>query len=392
MLTRFFFSLRDAGLKVSVREYLDLLSALHEHVVFADIEQFYALCRTVLIKDETQYDRFDQAFAVFFDGVDKIPEEWLTKSIPDDWLKKQFERLKEQGKLDEMEKTGDLQKLLETFRERLNEQHKRHQGGNKWVGTGGTSPFGGHGENPEGIRLVDEGENRRAVKVWAQRQYKDLSETQQLNNRNMQMALSRLRLISRKGQAEELDLSKTIEKTAENAGLLDIQMQASARNNIKVLVFFDIGGSMDPFIRQSETLFSALRSQVKHLKYFYFHNFFYESVWEKSERRHTERVSLYDILHTYGPDYKVIVVGDASMAPYEIQSVGGSVEHWNDEPGHIWWQRLYQHFDRVVWLNPEQEKYWSYTTTIEWIKKLVEDKMFPLTVEGIEQASRALTK
>lgn len=391
MLLKFFFILREAKLPVSPREFMDLLDALENQVVFCDINAFYGLCRATLIKDEVNYDRFDKAFAFFFEGIEEIPEEWLTKAIPEEWLKKKWEELKRQGKLDDMEKTGDLQTLLERFRKRLNEQHDRHEGGNKWVGTGGTSPFGGYGQNPEGVRVADESMNKRAVKVWADRRYRDLSDNQQLNNRNMQMALKRLRHLSRKGQADEFDLNNTITNTARN-GMLDIQMRPTKRNNIKVLVFFDIGGSMDPFIHQTEELFSALKSQVKHLKYFYFHNFFYETVWQKSERRHQERISMYDILRTYSSEYKVIIVGDASMAPYEIQSVGGSVEHWNEEPGYNWWLRLYEHFDKVVWLNPENEKYWSYTTTIEWVQKMVDDKMYPLTLSGIESAAIELAK
>lgn len=392
MLLNFFYTLRDFKVPVSISELMDLYSVMDKGVVFANINDFYSICRSVLVKDEKYYDRFDQAFGKYFEGVEAIETDWLDKAIPEEWLRKKIERMMKEGAIDEMEKYGNLQELLEKFKERLHEQHDRHQGGNKWIGTGGTSAFGGYGEHPEGVRVTEHGQNNRAAKVWANRRYRDLDEHSQLDNRNMKMALRRLRHLTREGQPEEFDIDGTIKATAQQGGMLDVQMQASKRNHIKVLVFFDIGGSMDPYIKMSEELFAALKSQVKHLKYYYFHNFFYETVWKSNARRHAERISLYDVLHTYSSDYKVIIVGDAAMSPYEIQSVGGSVEHWNEEPGFVWWERLNNHFDKVVWINPEQKAYWGYTQTVQWIKEMVQNEMHPLTLNGIEEACKSLVK
>ncbi|MFP5431192.1 MAG: vWA domain-containing protein, partial [Gammaproteobacteria bacterium] len=374
MLINFFFTLREHRVPTTIRELLDLLQALDQGVVYASIDEFYLLSRAVLVKDEKHFDKFDRAFAKYFEGIDSIDPELLTKAIPEDWLRKEIEKNLSPEELAELQKTGSLEKLMEQLRERLEEQHKRHQGGNRMVGTGGTSPFGGYGANPEGVRLTGPSRNKSAVKVWEKREFRNLDDSVELGIRNIKVALRRLRKFTRTGMAEELDIDDTIRSTAHKAGLLDIKMVPERKNKVKVLLFFDVGGSMDPHIKLCEELFSAARTEFKHMEYFYFHNFIYEGVWRDNFRRWSERTSVWDIIHKFGPDYRVIFVGDASMSPYEIMSVGGSVEHFNEEPGAVWMQRLTQHFQKLIWLNPEPQRAWSGTQSILQARQLVGDR------------------
>lgn len=392
MLLNLFHELRAARVPVSLRELLDLIAALERNVVFADMDEFYYLARAVLVKDERHYDKFDRAFAAYFKGLENL-QEHIEALIPEDWLRREFMRQLSDEERAQIQSLGGLDKLIETFKQRLKEQQKKHTGGNKWIGTGGTSPFGSGGYHPEGIRIGDAGERQgRAVKVWEQREYKNLDEDEQLNTRSIQMALRRLRQFARQGAAEEFDLPGTIEHTARDGGLLNIRMRPERRNTVKLLILFDIGGSMDAHIEECQALFSACRTEFKHLEYYYFHNFLYESVWKNNQRRNSERTPTYDLLHTYGSDWKVIVVGDASMAPYEISHAGGSVEHWNEEPGYLWMQRFMQHFDKLVWLNPYPEHAWRYTQSIGMTQELVEGEMYPMTLAGLEQAMQSLSR
>ncbi|MGI6407330.1 MAG: VWA domain-containing protein [Gammaproteobacteria bacterium] len=392
MLLNLFHELRAARVPVSLRELLDLIAALERNVVFADMDEFYYLARALLVKDERHYDKFDRAFAAYFKGLENL-QEHIEALIPDEWLRREFMRQLSDEEKAKIQSLGGLDKLIETFKQRLQEQQKKHAGGNKWIGTGGTSPFGSGGYNPEGIRIGNAGERQgRAVKVWEQREYKNLDEDEQLNTRSIQMALRRLRQFARQGAAEEFDLPATIEHTARDGGLLNIRMRPERRNTVKLLILFDIGGSMDAHIEECQALFSACRTEFKHLEYYYFHNFIYESVWKNNQRRHSERTPTYDLLHTYGSDWKVIFVGDASMAPYEVSHAGGSVEHWNEEPGYVWMQRFMQHFERLVWLNPYPQQSWHYTRSIDMIRKLVEGEMYPMTLAGLEQAMQALAR
>lgn len=392
MLINFFFTLREHRVPTTIRELLDLLEALEQGVVYASIDEFYLLSRTVLVKDEKHFDKFDKAFAKYFEGIESIDPDLLTKAIPEDWLRKEIEKNLSPEELAELQKTGSLEQLMEQLRQRLEEQHKRHQGGNRMVGTGGTSPFGGYGANPEGVRLTGPSRNKSAVKVWEKREFRNLDDSVELGIRNIKVALRRLRKFTRTGVAEELDITDTIRSTAHKAGLLDIKMVPERKNKVKVLLFFDIGGSMDPHIKLCEELFSAARTEFKHMEYFYFHNFIYEGVWKDNFRRWSERTSVWDIIHKFGPDYRVIFVGDASMSPYEIMSVGGSVEHFNEEPGAVWMQRLTQHFQKLIWLNPEPQRAWSGTQSIMHARQLVGDRMYPLTIKGIEEGMKYLSK
>jgi hypothetical protein len=392
MLIKFFFALREHRVPVTIRELLDLIRALQEGLAYADIDEFYLLARTVLVKDERHFDKFDKAFAQYFEGIEQLSPELLTKSIPEEWLRKMVEKNLSPEELEQIQKMGSLDKLLDELRKRLEEQHKRHQGGNRMVGTGGTSPYGGFGANPEGIRLTGESRNKKAVKVWEKREFRNLDDSVQLGIRNIKVALRRLRKFARTGVDEELDVDHTIRSTAHNAGLLDIKMRPERKNKVKVLIFFDVGGSMDPHIKVCEELFSAARTEFKHLEYFYFHNFIYEGVWKDNMRRWSERTPIWDIIHKYGKDYRVIFVGDAAMSPYEVMAVGGSVEHFNEEPGAVWMQRLHHHFEKVVWLNPEPERVWNGTQSITIVRQLVENNMFPLTLKGIEEAMRFLSR
>jgi uncharacterized protein with von Willebrand factor type A (vWA) domain len=391
VLIQFFFLLREGGLKVSITEFLTLMEVLEKRIAGYSVEEFYYLARACLVKDEALYDRFDRVFSAHFKGIQDLFGEDVTE-IPEDWLRRQFEL----GLSDEekalIESLGGWDKLMETLKKRLQEQDERHEGGNKWIGTGGTSPFGAYGYNPEGIRIGQEGSRqRRAVKVWDRREFRNLDDSVELGTRNLKVALRRLRRFAREGAADELDLPDTIESTARNAGLLDIKMVPERHNAVKVLLFLDIGGSMDDHVRACEELFSAARGEFKHLEYFYFHNCVYEGVWKDNKRRHSARTPTMDVLHKYPSDYKLILVGDATMSPYEIHYPGGSVEHWNEEAGAVWIKRLLDTYPNAIWLNPEPLQRWEYTPSIRMISELMEERMFPLTVNGLEQGMRELT-
>ncbi len=391
MLVNFFHGLRDAGVPVTTRELLDLMQGLKRDIAFGNLDEFYFFSRTCLVKDEKYFDRFDKAFSNHFNELDSL-DGVIEALIPDDWLRSEFlKQLSEEDKA-KIESLGGLDKLIEEFKKRLEEQKERHQGGSKWIGTGGTSPFGQEGYHPEGIRVGPNGKNSRAVKVWDRRDFKDLDDNIQIGIRNIKLALRRLRKFARTGSTDELDLDSTISFTAKNAGLLDIKMVPERRNAVKVLLFFDVGGSMDPHIRVCEELFSAARNEFKYMQLFYFHNFIYESVWKNNIRRHNERSNMLDILHKYSHDYKVIFVGDASMSPYEIVQPGGSVEHWNDEPGELWMNRLLNTYDKVVWLNPVPEQDWDFTQSIGMTYQIMNKRMYPLTLNGLEDAMRYLAK
>jgi uncharacterized protein with von Willebrand factor type A (vWA) domain len=391
MLIGLFESLRRERLPVTVRELLDLHAALRAHLVFADLDAFYHLARTVMVKDERHFDRFDRGFAAFFKGMDSLNAE-LAASIPDDWLRRAFEREFSAEERARIEALGGLEQLLEEFRKRLAEQTGRHQGGNRWIGTGGTSPFGNGGYNPEGIRVGGPGGNRRAVKVWERREYRNLDDQAELGTRNIKLALRRLRRFARQGAADELDIDSTIEATARDAGLLDIRMRPERHNAVKVLLLLDIGGSMDEHVRTCEELFSACRSEFKHLQHYYFHNCLYEAVWKDNNRRWSQRTPTLELLRTYGPDWRVVLVGDASMAPYEITAPGGSVEHINEEPGSAWITRLTERFPKLVWINPSPQRTWDYTVSTQLLRQLVSDRMVPLTLAGLDEAMRKLTR
>ena len=391
MLINFFFTLKRANVPVSIKELLDLLAALEKSLAFGSVDDFYLLARTCLVKDEKYYDRFDRAFGAYFKNLQNI-DDIIEALIPEDWLRKEFEKHFSEEEKAKIESLGGLEKLIEEFKKRLEEQKERHQGGNKWIGTGGTSPFGHGGFNPEGIRVGGEGGQGSAVKVWEERQFADLDDSVQIGTRNIKVALRRLRKFAREGSADQLDLDDTIRSTARNAGLLDIKMVPERHNAVKVLIFFDIGGSMDPYVRLCEELFSAAKTEFKHLEYFYFHNCLYDYVWKDNHRRRDEQISTYDLINKYTPDYKVIFVGDASMAPYEINSPGGSVEYHNEEPGSAWMQRMSQTFEKLIWLNPVQEQYWDYTPSILMLRELVGGNMYPLTLAGLEKAMRLLAK
>ena len=392
MFIDFFLLLKSHGLPVTLKEHLVLLEALDKGLAAYKVEDFYQLARTILVKREQHLDRFDMLFGHYFKGMELIPDE-VFQEIPAEWLRKNLEKFLSEEEMAELEAMGGLEKLLERFKELMAEQHERHEGGNKWIGTGGTSPFGAYGYNPEGFRIGQEGSrHRRAIKVWDQRQFRNLSGDVELNTRNIKVALRHLRVFTREGVADELDLDTTIRKTSENAGLLELEMVASRRNRVKVLLFLDIGGSMDDHIRTCEELFSAARHEFKHLEYYYFHNCLYESVWKDNHRRFSERVPFFDVLHKYNREYRVIIVGDASMSPYEIMYEGGSVEHFNDEAGAAWLQRLKDHFSRVVWLNPVPKRNWKYVQSIGMMKQIFDDRMFPLTLEGIKEAMKELKR
>ncbi len=391
MLINFFHGLRDAGVPVTTTELLVLLEGLKQRVAFADIDDFYYFSRTCMVKDEKYFDRFDRAFGLHFQELEAL-DDIIEALIPDDWLRSEFMKNLTDEEKAKIETLGGLEKLIEEFKKRLEEQKKRHEGGNKWVGTGGTSPFGQEGYHPEGIRVGANGKNKKAVKVWEKRDFANLDDSVELGTRNIKVALRRLRKFARTGATEELDLDDTISSTARNAGLLDIKMVPERHNAVKVLLFLDVGGSMDPHIKVCEELFSASRTEFKHLEYFYFHNFIYESVWKNNIRRHTERTPMLDVLHKYSHDYKVIFVGDASMSPYEIAQPGGSVEHWNEEAGEVWMRRLTDVYDKVIWLNPVPEDEWEYTQSVSMTRQLVDGKMFPLTLKGLEEGMSFLSK
>lgn len=390
MLVRFFMTLREAGVPVSLTEFLSLLRALEARVVDCSAEEFYWLARLALVKDERHFDRFDRVFAEHFAGAERAFER-LVAEIPAEWLRSMGERLFTEEERARLEALGSWDELLKTLRERLAEQKERHEGGNRWIGTRGTSPFGSGGFNPEGIRIGNAGaRQRRAVKVWEAREYRNLDDQRQLGTRNIKLALRRLRRFARQGAADELDLDGTIAATARNAGWLDLRLRAERRNAVKVLLLLDIGGSMDDHVRLCEELFSAARSEFRHLEYFYFHNFVYETLWKDNRRRSSERIPTMELLRRFNPDHRLIFVGDAAMSPHEIVQPGGSVEHWNEESGAVWMQRLTAHFPRAAWLNPETEDRWDWTPSIRMTAELLGQRMFPLTLEGIERATISL--
>lgn len=392
MLLDFFLKLKNAKIPVTLMEFLTLLEALQQNLAFGSVEDFYFLARLCLVKDETHFDKFDRVFAEYFKG-ESNPLEELSAEIPEEWLRKLAERFLSEEEKQQIKAMGGLDKLLETLKQRLEEQKERHQGGSKWVGTGGTSPFGAYGYNPEGIRIGQaESRHRRAVKVWDKREFKDLDGSVELGTRNMKIALRRLRNFAREGALEELDMSGTIRATAKNAGYLDLQMVPERHNKIKVLLFLDVGGSMDPHIELCEQLFSAARSEFKHLEYFYFHNCVYEHVWQENRRRFDQKLSTLDLIHQFGPDYKLIIVGDATMGPYEVLWPGGSVEHTNPEPGSVWLGRLLGQYRKAVWLNPVPDNEWRYTDSIRIIDQLVSGQMYPLNMDGLDRAISYLSK
>ncbi len=390
MFTNFFHALRDAHVPVTIREYLTLLEAMKAGVANYSIDDFYYLSRTCLVKDERNLDKFDRVFGHCFQGLESVAGDEETIELPEEWLRKMAELYLSDEEKEKIKSLGDWEKIMETLAERLKEQNERHQGGSKWIGTAGTSPFGAYGYNPEGIRIGQkEGRHGRAIKVWDKREFQNLDDNVELGTRNIKVALRRLRKFAREGAAEELDLDDTIHSTA-HKGYLDIKMVPERRNTIKVLLFFDVGGSMDPHIKVCEELFSAARTEFKHMEYFYFHNCLYEGVWKDNARRRTDVMSTFDLIHTYPADYKVIFVGDATMSPYEIVYPGGSVEHWNEESGEVWMRRVLNVYSRAIWFNPTEEKYWGYTQSIQYMKQLMEDRMFPLTLEGLDAAMREL--
>jgi uncharacterized protein len=390
MFTSFFYELKSAGLPVTLREYLTLLEALERDLASRRVEDFYYLARASLVKDERNLDKFDRVFGKVFKGLELT--EGIAVEIPQEWLKKITEKYLTEEEKQLIESLGGLDKLLETLRQRLADQKGRHQGGSKWIGTAGTSPFGAYGYNPEGIRIgQDKNRSFRAVKVWDRREYRDLDDTVELGTRNIKLALRRLRKFARTGALEELDLDGTIKETA-HRGYLDIKLRPQRRNAVKVLLFFDIGGSMDWHVQVVEELFSAARTEFKHMDHFYFHNCLYERVWKQNRRRHDDATSTWQLLHTYPHDYKVVFVGDASMSPYEITTPGGAVEHFNEEPGAVWLERVTRTYPACVWLNPVPESQWDYTYSIRMVRQLLGDRMYPLTLEGLDRAMRALVR
>ncbi|MEM9682008.1 MAG: VWA domain-containing protein [Pseudomonadota bacterium] len=392
MFTNFFLELRNAGVPVSIKEYLTLMGAMEKGCADYDVDHFYYLSRSALVKDERNLDKFDRVFGHVFKGLEK-PEGDMEVELPEEWLRKLAELHLTDEEKAEIEAMGGWEKLMETLRERLAEQKGRHQGGNKWVGTAGRSPYGAYGYNPEGVRIGQhESRHRRAVKVWDKRQFKNLDDNVELGTRNIKVALRRLRKFTRQGAPSELDLPDTIKSTAHNGGYLDIKMVPERRNTVKVLLFFDIGGSMDDHIRICEELFSAARSEFKHLEFFYFHNCLYERVWRDNRRRHTETIDTWEVLRTYPNDYKLIFVGDATMSPYEIVYPGGSVEHWNEEAGNVWMERALRTYQRAVWLNPQPADVWEYYESIRVVREIMEERMFPLTLEGLDSAMRELIR
>lgn len=393
MFAPFFLDLRAARLPVSLREYLMFLEALRAGVADFDIESFYYLARASLVKDERHIDRFDKLFAKHFNGLFETGESAPAGEIPDEWLRKLMEKTLTEEEKALVQTLGGFEALMETLRKRLAEQKERHQGGSKWIGTAGTSPYGAYGYNPEGIRIGQEGSrHRRAVKVWDKREFKNYDDHAELGARAMKVALRRLRRFAREGAAEELDLDGTIGATARNAGHLDLRLRPERKNRVKLLLLLDVGGSMDDHIRAVETLFTAARSEFKHLVSLYFHNCPYETLWADNARGRNGLRPTWDIINTYGPDYKLVFIGDASMSPYEIAMPGGSVEHWNQEPGQAWLQRLLDNWRSAVWINPVPEKYWAYTPSIEMIRRQMDGRMHPLTLAGLDEAMRSLSR
>lgn len=394
MFQPLFENLRTAGVPVSLREYLSFLAALKTGIATYDSEVFYYLARTAMVKDERNLDKFDRAFAATFEGLDSISADDVLNAvdIPEEWLRKMAEKHLSPEEMAEIEPLGGFDKLMETLKERLKEQEGRHQGGNKWIGTAGTSPFGAYGYNPEGVRIGQkESRHQRAVKVWDKREFRNLDDSVELGTRNIKVALKRLRSWARDGAAEELDLDNTIRATAEH-GYLDVKTRPERRNAVKVLLFLDVGGSMDPHIKVVEELFSAARAEFKHLEYYYFHNCLYEGLWRDNARRWNDQTPTWDVLRTYGSDYKCIFVGDASMSPYEIAYAGGANEHWNQEPGQTWLERAREQWPDNLWINPVPEAHWEYTHSIGMIREIFEDRMVPMTLSGLDDGMKILLR
>ncbi len=391
MFLDFFFQLRQQGIPVSLHEYLSLMEALQKGVIGYRVEEFYGLCKAIFVKQEGHLDRFDQLFAQYFKGIEMISDDVLLKKVPRDWLREQLLRQLSEEEKAAIEKLGGLDALLDRFKELLEEQRERHAGGNKWIGTGGTSPFGGMGYHPEGFRLGPESAgNRTAIKVWERREFQNLDDQVELNTRNIKLALKRLRHFTREGLATEIDLDDTIRRTSENAGMLDISMVPSKKNRVKVLLLMDNGGSMDDHVELCARLFSASRHEFKHLEYFYFHNCVYEKLWKNNHRRYTEVTPTLELLHKYNRDYKLVFVGDAAMSPYEIYYTGGSVEHYNEEAGITWLKRLSNHFPNLVWINPNAEYSWDFYESTSIIREFTGMRMFPMTVDGLSRAMKCL--
>ncbi len=392
MLLPLFTALRDAKVPVSMKEWLHLMEAMDKDVAGRKVDDFYHLSRAVLVKDEKHYDRFDQVFGKVFAGIETVGAgDEPSLDVPEDWLKLLNEKYLTDEEKAQIEALGGFDTLMETLKQRLEEQQGRHEGGSKWIGTGGTSPFGHGGYNPEGVRVGGPGKQGRAVKVWEKREYRNLDDQVELGTRNIKVALRRLRRFARQGAQDELDMDATIDGTARQ-GWLDIHMRAERRNTIKVLLFLDIGGSMDAHVKMCEELFSAAKTEFKHLEFFYFHNCLYEGVWKDNRRRHEQKIPTWEVLNKYPGDWRAIFVGDATMSPYEVTMPGGSVEHWNEEAGAVWMKRATQQWDKVAWLNPSPERYWSYSASVGMVKELVDERMYPLTLEGLEKAMRALAK
>ena len=381
MLVNLFNTVKGYGVPVTLREFLDLLTALDKKLIFADWNDFYYLSRTMLVKDEKNFDKFDRAFDVYFKGIENM-DDLIKMIIPEDWIRKQFEKELTPEELKKIKDLGGLEKLLQEFKKRLEEQEKQHHGGNKWIGTAGTSPFGNDGNHPNGIRLGGKSNKGMAAKVWEDRTFKNLDDSLQLGVRNLKIALRKLRKMTRKGDQFEFDLTNTINSTAKNAGYLELEYIREKMNDINLIVFFDIGGSMDPFVKVCEELFSAAKSEFKNLEYYYFHNCIYESVWKDNFRRNENRITTQSILSKFTKNHKLIIVGDASMAPYELTNPGGSIEHWNKQSGEQWIRKLNGYFHKSVWLNPVHEDHWDYTSSIKMISGLMDKKMFPLTISG----------
>ena len=382
--------LRSGGLNTSITELLHLLEAMQYGIAKFSVENFYYLSRSILVKDESLFDRFDQIFTAHFSGIEKIINE-LFKDVPEEWLRKQAQLMLTEEERAQIESMGGFEKLIETLKKRFEEQKDRHQGGSKWIGTAGTSPYGAYGYNPEGIRIGQPGSvHRRAVKVWDKREFRNLDNSVNIGTRSIKIALRQLRKFAREGIADQLDIDNTIMKTAKNAGLLELEMVPEKHNSIKILLCLDVGGSMDDHVRVCEELFSAASSEFKNLEYFYFHNFLYEKLWKDNSRRHAEQIPLTEIINKYGPEYKLILIGDATMSPYEIAYPGGSIEHWNEEPGSVWLKRMLDHFKNAVWINPEEKKHWSFTPSIKLTHDLMEGRMYPLTLNGLSEAIKEL--
>ena len=392
MLLPFFTALRDARVPVSMKEWLHLMQAMDAGVADGKVEDFYHLSRAVLVKDEKHYDRFDQVFGKVFQGIETVGAgDGIAADIPEDWLRLLNEKYLTDEEKAQIEAMGGFDELMETLRRRLEEQQGRHEGGSRWIGTGGTSPFGNGGYNPEGVRIGGQGQHGRAVKVWEKREYRNLDDTVELGTRNIKVALRRLRRFAREGAPDELDMDATIDGTARQ-GWLDIHMRPERRNTIKVLLFLDVGGSMDAHVKLCEELFSAAKTEFRNLEFFYFHNCLYEGVWKDNRRRLSEQTATWDLLNKYPGDWRAVFVGDATMSPYEVTMPGGSVEHWNEEAGAVWLKRARLQWEKSVWLNPVAERFWGYTPSVSLIREVMDERMFPLTLEGLERAMRELAR